>query len=155
MPSVALCALLLTVALGCESTTTQPHEETLQPSDPSNRHRVQVTVEGFDCCTGVVRLAVFRDSRDWLKEEHIYRARFVLPETSTEQLTLYGLPRGQYAIAAYQDTNNNGKLDRWFWLVPREPVGFSVVDAPRLPPNFSDSSFAVPGVRSVIVKLRN
>ena len=35
------------------------------------------------------------------------------------------LPPGQYAAAAFQDFNGNGKLDKNFLGIPKEPYGFS------------------------------
>jgi uncharacterized protein (DUF2141 family) len=35
------------------------------------------------------------------------------------------LPPGEYAAVAFQDTNGNGKLDKNFLGIPKEPYGFS------------------------------
>jgi uncharacterized protein (DUF2141 family) len=35
------------------------------------------------------------------------------------------LPPGSYASVAFQDTNGNGKLDKNFLGIPKEPYGFS------------------------------
>jgi uncharacterized protein (DUF2141 family) len=35
------------------------------------------------------------------------------------------LPPGQYAAVAFQDSNGNGKLDKNFLGIPKEPYGFS------------------------------
>jgi uncharacterized protein (DUF2141 family) len=35
------------------------------------------------------------------------------------------LPPGQYAAVAFQDLNGNGKLDKNFLGIPKEPYGFS------------------------------
>jgi uncharacterized protein (DUF2141 family) len=35
------------------------------------------------------------------------------------------LPPGQYAAVAFQDANGNGKLDKNFLGIPKEPYGFS------------------------------
>lgn len=52
------------------------------------------------------------------------------------------LPTGKYAIAAFADINQNGKLDRSFIGKPSEPYGFSN-DARHLfgPPDFNEASF--------------
>jgi uncharacterized protein (DUF2141 family) len=34
------------------------------------------------------------------------------------------LPEGEYVVTVYQDENNNGKLDSFFFR-PREPVGMT------------------------------
>lgn len=34
-----------------------------------------------------------------------------------------GIPKNNYFLIAFQDLNNNGKLDRDYWGVPEEPYG--------------------------------
>jgi uncharacterized protein (DUF2141 family) len=35
------------------------------------------------------------------------------------------LPEGEYVINAYQDVNNNGKVDIGLFFIPKEPVGIT------------------------------
>lgn len=60
----------------------------------------------------------------------------------TTVVTIAGIPPGRYAAQAYQDLNGNGKIDRNFLGIPKEPVGFSN-DAPirMAPPRFADAAF--------------
>lgn len=60
----------------------------------------------------------------------------------TTVVTIPGLPPGRYAAQAFQDLNGNGKIDRNFLGIPKEPVGFSN-DAPirMAPPRFADAGF--------------
>ncbi len=48
-------------------------------------------------------------------------------EPQDRHLTLHfkDLPPGRYAAVAFQDFNGNGKLDKNFLGVPKEPYGFS------------------------------
>ena len=56
-----------------------------------------------------------------------------------------GVPGGVYALQAYQDENDNGTLDRSFFGMPKEGMGFSR-DAPMRfgPPDFNDAAVTVP-----------
>lgn len=75
---------------------------------------------------GVIRLAVF-DSASALKAEKPVSGQ-VLPLTKTAaplERLLTNLPEGKFAIAAYHDLNNNGKLDRNAFGIPSEPYAFS------------------------------
>ncbi|MCU0437340.1 MAG: DUF2141 domain-containing protein [Raineya sp.] len=38
---------------------------------------------------------------------------------------VYAIPKGEYALAAYHDVNNNKKLDTKTFGIPKEPYGFS------------------------------
>lgn len=75
---------------------------------------------------GVIRLAVF-DSAEGLEAEEPFFGKIIEFETSENSILaeLGELPRGAFAIGAYHDLNNNGKLDRNLFGVPTEPYGFS------------------------------
>lgn len=52
------------------------------------------------------------------------------------------LESGRYAVAAYQDRNGSGSLDRNFFGVPSEPYGFSRGARGTMgPPGFDDAMF--------------
>lgn len=57
---------------------------------------------------------------------------------------IYALPMGTYAVAAFLDLNDNGKLDRGLWGIPSEPYGFSNnVRGNFGPAKFSRASFTM------------
>jgi outer membrane protein len=51
------------------------------------------------------------------------------------------LPAGDYALVAFEDQNGNGRLDRNFVGIPREPLGFSNGYRAKGPPAFSRAAF--------------
>ncbi|MDA7922147.1 DUF2141 domain-containing protein [Verrucomicrobiales bacterium] len=54
------------------------------------------------------------------------------------------LKPGKYAIAVIQDLNQNGKLDRNFLGMPKEPIAFSVIKKiPKGKPKFEACAFEV------------
>lgn len=58
-----------------------------------------------------------------------------------------GIPPGRYAVAAYQDVNGNGRLDReavLVWSLPSEPYGFSNDVGRFAPPTFGGAAFELP-----------
>ena len=65
-------------------------------------------------------------------------------------VTFSDLSAGDYAILAYQDLDNNQKLNRNMIGIPNEPYGFS--NNPRLmgPPSFDKLRFAVGDVDHTI-----
>ncbi|HJE23924.1 MAG TPA: DUF2141 domain-containing protein [Methylorubrum populi] len=54
-----------------------------------------------------------------------------------------GVPAGIWAVAAFQDENGNGRLDRTGLGLPLEPYGFSGSVGRRARPDFSSASFAL------------
>ena len=63
------------------------------------------------------------------------------------------LPPGRYAVAAFQDVNGNGKLDKNFLGIPKEPYGFSNGARGNAgPPKFADAAIMlVPDGSTTIV----
>ena len=54
------------------------------------------------------------------------------------------LPAGQYAAVAFQDSNGNGKLDKNFVGIPKEPYGFSnAARGSAGPPKFSAAAITL------------
>lgn len=54
------------------------------------------------------------------------------------------IPAGKYAIAVFQDSNVDGKLNKNMFGVPKEPYGFSNNKYGKFgPPDFEDVSFDV------------
>lgn len=52
--------------------------------------------------------------------------------------------QGEYAIAVYQDMNNNGVLDKGLFNIPKEPYGLSANFRPKWSaPNFDDCKIEV------------
>jgi uncharacterized protein (DUF2141 family) len=87
---------------------------------------LQVTVSGIKAGQGTLRVAIFDEAhRDQFAEgEYLYGAE--VPATA-DQMTVEipDLESAEYAVAIFQDLNDNGKLDRNFLTIPKEPYGFS------------------------------
>ena len=71
-------------------------------------------------------------------------------------VTAHGIPPGRYAVQAFHDENENHKVDRALFGIPKEGVGFSN-DAPihLSPPKFSAAAFDLSGAEQTIeLKMR-
>ncbi len=53
------------------------------------------------------------------------------------------VPPGVWAVAAFQDENGNGRLDRTQLGIPLEPYGFSGSVGRRARPDFASASFSL------------
>jgi uncharacterized protein (DUF2141 family) len=65
------------------------------------------------------------------------------------------LPPGQYAVAAFQDFNGNGKLDKNFLGIPKEPYGFSQEARGSMgPPPFAEAAVTLnpDGATRIVLK---
>ena len=73
---------------------------------------------------------------------------------TSRKYTFKSLPKGNYAVAIYQDENNNDNCDKNFLGVPIEPYAFSNDFRPKLSvPSFKDCSFILDKSKTVTIKL--
>jgi uncharacterized protein (DUF2141 family) len=68
----------------------------------------------------------------------------VAATTGTVMVTINDVPAGRYAAQAFHDENDNGTLDRNFFGLPKEAMGFSNNAPMHLgPPRFDAAAFSV------------
>jgi len=99
-----------------------------------------VTVEGITPGQGEVRIALFDNPTGF--PESVPLAHQNAPATkSSLNFVFKDLAVGRYALSAFQDKNNNQRLDKSMLGTPTEPYGFSN-DAHGSfgPPKFDDAA---------------
>ncbi|HKK38237.1 MAG TPA: DUF2141 domain-containing protein [Cryomorphaceae bacterium] len=115
---------------------------------------VKVRIKNIENDDSNVMVAVFR-SYDTFLTEDMHRKEIVKVQNFTEAEIEFKLERGEYAIAAFQDKNKNGDLDRNFFAYPSEPFGFSNNFRPLIkPPHWTEVSFQVEAEMVVEVELK-
>lgn len=117
-------------------------------------YTLKVTISGLHCCQGSLRLAVYNSDTAWMRDNAMVRGRIIIVQKDTELIEIHGLAKGEYAIAVFQDINGNGKLDRWFWFLPREPYGFSNNGERFGPVSFARAAVLVPEVSELDIRMR-
>jgi uncharacterized protein (DUF2141 family) len=76
------------------------------------------------------------------------------PQPGTTTVTVADVPPGTWAVLAYQDENDNGKLDRNLIGIPSEKYGFSRDAAGRFgPPKFDEAAIEV-GDQTAITSIK-
>ena len=106
------------------------------PSTHALAARVLVTVHGVRDDRGQIRIGVCRKS-EFLSDHCAYHA-VVSARAGDVSAIIPGVPPGTYAVAAYQDLNGSGRLDRGFFGMPKEDLGFSRNPSLRFgPPAFA------------------
>ncbi len=103
---------------------------------------VQVTVTHVRNAKGHVLVALCARA-DFLKPHCPWQAN-TQAAAGTVRLTIHAVPPGRYAIEAFHDENDNQKIDRGFFGIPTEGMGFSN-DAPMHfgPPDFDTAAIDV------------
>ena len=105
--------------------------------------RIQGTIR-FDS-KGPIHVRLITEKEFMKKDKYVESLIFNTEklEISQVEFSFENIPAGVYAIVAFQDENNNGKLDHLFGLFPSEPLGFSWNAKAKMIPRFKDISFDV------------
>lgn len=115
--------------------------------------RLTLEVRGIDRPIGHLYVGIYSSEADFLKRPltgfrvEVKDKQLIVPCT--------GLPAGTYALALYQDLNDNQRLDTGNYGIPQEPTGFSN-DAEGVmgPPSFEKCSFTLRNDTTLVVHLK-
>lgn len=107
---------------------------------PGRAATVEITVDGLELAAGDVRVALCADGLG----EGDCRIGESAPATGSSHVFVLDRVRpGTYAVAAFQDLNGNGRLDRTRLGLPLEPYGFSGQVGRRTRPDFRSASIDI------------
>jgi uncharacterized protein (DUF2141 family) len=82
-----------------------------------------LVITGINVNEGQIYVKIYSNEGDYKKD--IPYISIVLDSVSLNITYQFDIPEGEYLIALFQDTNNNGKLDINLIGLPKEPVGLS------------------------------
>lgn len=115
-----------------------------------------VTITNIKSTDGKISIAVYDNSKDFLKFDKVFKAVSAPAEKGSTSIVIEDLPKGTYALAAFHDQNNNDKLNTNFLGIPKEPLGFSIGKLKTFgPPSFSECSFSVTSDKEISIPLSN
>jgi len=87
-------------------------------------------------------VAVYDKAENFLSEESLMKLYMPVLQPGQMRIPVSTLPSGTYALAIYHDEDDDGKLDKNWLGIPREPIGFSNDARGRMgPPKFEDAAF--------------
>ncbi|MCM0667084.1 DUF2141 domain-containing protein [Flavobacterium tyrosinilyticum] len=108
------------------------------------QHNFSVEVSGVEPGKGPVFFGLYDKEKGFLDNESQIATAKVKATENKVVYTFKNLPDGDYAIAVYQDLNNNGKCDKNMIGYPTEGFGFSKNYKPKFSaPNFDDVKIAI------------
>lgn len=100
--------------------------------------------EAARCAGGRFAVAVFREGGGFPDADRAAASRTVRPEGAVTRVVFADLPPGRYAVAAFHDADENGRLTLWPVGLPREAYGFSNNARGRFgPPSFDSAAFTL------------
>ena len=108
-----------------------------------------VRIENTDIGRGYLMIGIFNNDVNF-PDSFFIGDRISVSDNITI-VTFNDLPVGRYAVSVYQDSNNNGQLDRGIFGIPKEKYGFS--NGARRP-NFNDSSFDFSENMTITIQIR-
>jgi uncharacterized protein (DUF2141 family) len=95
---------------------------------------------------GKLYVWVYDKKDDWLSDRYrTQKSVAVAGNRQDDKVTVdLLLPAGEYALSIFQDVNDDGKLERNFIGLPKEPAGLSNNLRPKFgPPKYKDAAFPV------------
>lgn len=114
-----------------------------------------IEVSGIAPNRGQVYLALYDQAEAFPITGRQRMSQVLAPEDSHLTVHFRDLLPGKYAVAAFQDVNGNGKLDKNFIGIPKEPYGFSNgARGTAGPPKFTDAAItlAPDGSTTIVLK---
>jgi uncharacterized protein (DUF2141 family) len=112
---------------------------------------VKVVVQNVQPGKGSIIVSIYNDEKDFLKKPMATQT-----QKANQQVMefLFDIPPGEYAIAVYQDLNDNKQLDASMFHIPKEPYGFSNNYRPSFSaPHFKDCLIRIAGQTTSIITL--
>lgn len=122
-------------------------------ADTSNLRVVATNVKSDQ---GKLYVWVYDKKDDWLSDRYRTQKSVAVAGNRTgDRITVeLLLPAGEYALSVFQDVNDDGKLERNFIGMPKEPAGLSNNLRPKFgPPKYKDAAFTVKVAETVEQKI--
>lgn len=114
--------------------------------------RLTIVVKNIKVNKGSIILAVFNSPNSFLKKP--FAQQIANAGNGTMEFS-FNLPEGDYAVAIYQDANNNRELDKSWLGIPKEAYGFSKNFRPMFSaPEFNDCRFKITGQATTTIILK-
>jgi uncharacterized protein (DUF2141 family) len=119
---------------------------------PSKDESLKISVNNVKIGKGSIVVEIY-DKHEYFFKKSV--AKKIVKATDKNLDVSFDIPQGTYAIAIYQDENENKLFDRNFLGLPKEPYGLSNNFKPRFAaPTFNDCKFNVAQATSLSISLR-
>ena len=114
---------------------------------------IELNLSNQQSSAGKIYVAIYNSEQSFGIPEKAYFTDIFLAKKPF--MASIELKSGSYAIAVYQDINNNGKLDKNWVGIPTEPYGFSKDPVIRFgPPLYEDCQLHLEGKKNISIRLR-
>ncbi len=118
----------------------------------SQNSSLTINVSGLKNSTGVLTAELYSSKEKFLKTA--YKKGSAVIKSNTASVTFSDIPKGEYTVMVYHDINNNGKLDKSFIGMPKEPVACSNNAKGFMgPPKYEEAKFTITSDSKINIKM--
>ena len=115
---------------------------------------INLQVQEIKAPLGVLRIALYDSEANFLDFKEVFASKVVPATMGTTTVVIDSLPAGTYAIALYQDQHDNGAMDKNWFGIPREPLGFSNAQLRTFgPPSFKACAFTIKAGENKVISI--
>lgn len=116
---------------------------------------LEVNIVNFKSDEGKLLIALYKGSDTFMNEGKAWQKKIGEIKNKACKVTFTDLPAGEYAFSFFHDQNGNAKMDKKFFGIPKEGVGFS--NNPKMtfgPPSYNQCKIVLgSGKKTVEAKL--
>lgn len=112
-----------------------------------------VVVDNIKEVQGSLYVSLYDKEANFEANENALKRQKVNVDKTTMSVNFGDLPTGEYAVKAYQDVNDNGKIDFTTMGPPSEPFGSSSKSKELAPSTYKDAKFTLDKNQQVEVHL--
>jgi uncharacterized protein (DUF2141 family) len=115
---------------------------------------IKIEIQGIESSKGIMQIGLYNSVDDFPDFEKSFKGASPKPNTSGVVYSFENIPAGSYAIALWQDENEDKELNKNMFGVPKESYGFSNnVFGTFGPPDFEEASFIVEEGKTSMLKI--
>ena len=108
----------------------------------TSRKPLNLVIENLGSHTAPILIGLYGTKNDFPNEHDTLKKYKFIPNGDTLNTTITDLEYGTYAMALFQDMDNDGKIEKNFLGIPKDPYAFSNNARPTFKaPSFEDCCF--------------
>lgn len=121
---------------------------------PTDNPKLTIKISNIQKIQGEIKVGVFNKENNFLKDGSAIKNYVIKVKKDSETLVITDLPKGEYAVSMYHDTNSDNKLNTNFIGIPKEPYGFSNNVKPKMAaPKYGDCKFSLSENTTMNIKM--
>ncbi len=123
---------------------------------PEINQNLKVTISSLHNNNGVVLVSLFRNENGFPDNAaKAYGKEIAFIAEKKAIIFFKNVPPGTYAVAILHDENNNRKMDKTYFGLPKEGYGFSNnASAPFGPPSYKKASFTHTAIKPTEIQVK-